>query len=333
MKKLSTLFLALLSGQLAFSQVEVDRKIQMTGSGDDAKIEGIQTVVNDFDAANKKYVDDAISGLSGATMDFSLSSNISSLSVGAGANTSTNPINLSATFLSGAGAPVSLSLSGVPANVTYNLTPSGGYPSFTATLVFTASVSAVPGTYNIVVTATGGGDVETVPITLSVVDAKIVFVTSTTQNGALGGLSGADNICQTRAGAAGLSGTYKAWLSTTSVNAKDRISDGLYVRTDGQTIAVSKADLIDGSISVPINRDEFGNIPSGETQVFTATNEFGVKWVFDSFPSINYSCVDWTTSSNPYDHTGQMGSTNSNWTQGSAGQGCANARRLYCFKQ
>ncbi|MCC6600242.1 MAG: hypothetical protein IT223_06170 [Crocinitomicaceae bacterium] len=333
MNNIYTLLLTLLSCQLTFAQVEVDHKIQLTGSGGDAKIEGVQTVVNDFDAANKKYVDDAISGLSGATMEFSLAASISTLSVGVGANTSVNPVILSSTFLSGGGAPVSLTLSGVPANVSYNLTPSGGYPTFTASLVFTASVSAVPGIYNIVVSANGGGGVETVPITLSVVNANVVFVTSTTQNGSLGGLTGADNICQDRADAAGLSGTYKAWLSTTSVNAKDRISDGLYVRTDGQTIAVSKADLIDGSISIPINRDEFGNIPSGETQVFTATNEFGVKWVFDSFPSINYSCVDWTSSSNPYDHTGQMGLTNTGWTQASAGQGCSYARRLYCFEQ
>ena len=40
-----------------------------------------------------------------------------------------------------------------------------------------------------------------------------VFTTSTTQNGDLGGLSGADALCQDLADSAGLSGTYLAWLA------------------------------------------------------------------------------------------------------------------------
>src|SRR5262249_42934796 len=42
---------------------------------------------------------------------------------------------------------------------------------------------------------------------------KRVFVTSTTHDGNLGGLDGADAICASLAANAGLSGTYKAWLS------------------------------------------------------------------------------------------------------------------------
>jgi uncharacterized protein (TIGR02145 family) len=43
------------------SQVEVDQKIQLTGSGANAKIEGIQEVSQPQDAASKEYVDNAIS--------------------------------------------------------------------------------------------------------------------------------------------------------------------------------------------------------------------------------------------------------------------------------
>jgi len=42
---------------------------------------------------------------------------------------------------------------------------------------------------------------------------RIVFATSTLQNGNLGGLAGADQICQEHADAAGLLGSFKAWLS------------------------------------------------------------------------------------------------------------------------
>jgi hypothetical protein len=52
-----------------------------------------------------------------------------------------------------------------------------------------------------------------------------VFVTSTTQTGNLGGLSGADQICNDRAVAAGLTGNYLAWLSTSSMDAIDRFSN------------------------------------------------------------------------------------------------------------
>ena len=53
-----------------------------------------------------------------------------------------------------------------------------------------------------------------------------VFVTSIGYDGNLGGLAGADAKCMTRAAAGNLSGTYKAWLSSSTVNAKDRITDG-----------------------------------------------------------------------------------------------------------
>lgn len=334
MKNTAFLLFAFLFCLSSTAQIEIDKKIVLTGTGSDAKIEGIEEVINPNDAVNKAYVDDAISSVAGGvSMTFSLSSNVSSVLIGQGTSNASAPVVLTSQFVSGAGAPVSLSLSGVPSNVTFNLTPSGGFPSFTSTLVFTAGASASPGVYPIVVSATGGGATQTANISLTVVATKTVFVTSTTQNGNLGGLAGADAVCNARAAAGGLSGTYVAWLSTNSVQAKNRITDGLYARTDGQIIALSKADLIDGSIVNPINRSEFGTVPSGESQVFTGTDEFGVKWIFSSFPGIDYSCVGWTSSSNPYDHTGEMTATNTFWTQTSAGQGCSSARRLYCFKQ
>src|SRR5262245_28339890 len=54
--------------------------------------------------------------------------------------------------------------------------------------------------------------------------AKAVFATSTLQDGNLGGLEGADAICATRATAALLPGTFKAWLSTTTTSAASRLT-------------------------------------------------------------------------------------------------------------
>ncbi len=43
---------------------------------------------------------------------------------------------------------------------------------------------------------------------------KLVFVTQNANNGNLGGIAGADNVCQTAANNAGIAGTFKAWLAT-----------------------------------------------------------------------------------------------------------------------
>ena len=50
-------------------------------------------------------------------------------------------------------------------------------------------------------------------LTARVTGSGLVFVTSTTHNGNLGGVAGADAICNARAAAAGLPGSYLAWIS------------------------------------------------------------------------------------------------------------------------
>jgi hypothetical protein len=72
------------------------------------------------------------------------------------------------------------------------------------------------------------------------------FVTSASPgDGAnLGGLDGADAHCQTLADAAGASGkTWHAYLSTSSVNARDRIGDGPWHNAKGELIANTVDEL------------------------------------------------------------------------------------------
>src|SRR2546428_3153004 len=63
---------------------------------------------------------------------------------------------------------------------------------------------------------------------------NVAFVTSTSQAAAsLGSLAGADALCQARAASAQLSGTYRAWLSDGSTNARDRLGSARgWLRTD-----------------------------------------------------------------------------------------------------
>ena len=54
----------------------------------------------------------------------------------------------------------------------------------------------------------------------------------------LGGLAGADAWCASLAEAAGVTGkTWRAYLSTSTENARDRIGEGPWVNAKGETIA------------------------------------------------------------------------------------------------
>ncbi|MCA9638983.1 MAG: DUF4215 domain-containing protein, partial [Myxococcales bacterium] len=84
-------------------------------------------------------------------------------------------------------------------------------------------------------------------------EARRVFVTSTLYQGNLGGLAGADAKCQARAQAAGLPGTFLAWLSDNTNNPNTRFtkSMGPYVLVNGTKIANNYTDLTDGTLLAP----------------------------------------------------------------------------------
>ena len=71
------------------------------------------------------------------------------------------------------------------------------------------------------------------------------FVTSSNPKGGnLGGLAGADQVCQSLAQAAGAGGkTWHAYLSTSTVDAKSRIGNGPWYNFKGELIAQNVADL------------------------------------------------------------------------------------------
>ncbi|MCP3974444.1 MAG: hypothetical protein GY720_08120, partial [bacterium] len=100
-----------------------------------------------------------------------------------------------------------------------------------------------------------------------------VFVTSTQQNGNLGGLAGGDAVCEARATANTLGGTWRAWLSTSTVDAKDRLTEpaGVFTRAvSGTKVADDIADLTDGNIDNAILDDEFG-VDGGNSIAWTGT--------------------------------------------------------------
>ncbi|MFQ5527827.1 MAG: hypothetical protein ACE5GX_16410 [Thermoanaerobaculia bacterium] len=89
----------------------------------------------------------------------------------------------------------------------------------------------------------------------SVAQQSRVFVTSSTHDGDLGGLEGADAICQGLGATVDPAATWVAWISTASVDAIDRVlSTGPFVRaSDTSTvIADDVPDLTDGSLDAAI---------------------------------------------------------------------------------
>lgn len=161
-------------------------------------------------------------------------------------------------------------------------------------------------------------------------DAKTVFVTSTTTTGNTGGLTGADAICQQRAIAGGLSGTYKAWLSGGGVAAKNRITQSTipYALPNGTKVADNFADLTDGTLDAAIAVTELGTTIFA--YVYTGTTATG--------DASSNDCLGWTstaiTGGGSYFMQGYTSFADGLWTNSGSVNGCGVVmNHLYCFEQ
>jgi cysteine-rich repeat protein len=168
-------------------------------------------------------------------------------------------------------------------------------------------------------------------------NSKLVFVTSASYNGNMGGLAGADAICQSHADAAGLPGTYLAWLSSTFESPSTRFiqSPGPYTLVDGTVIADNWADLTDGTLRYPIDLSEVAG-PGGLSSpgcnssvkmVWSGTSEWGT-----TLSNADNRCVDWTSTSGG-SQWGNYQVANRNWTTWCSGGTCSWVAPIYCFQQ
>jgi hypothetical protein len=184
------------------------------------------------------------------------------------------------------------------------------------------------------------------------------FVTSANPKGGnLGGLAGADQVCQSLAQAAGAGGkTWRAYLSSSTVDAKSRIGNGPWYNFKGELIAQNVADLHTpdkNKISASTALTEKGTTPNylvanaqGQAtpaaqplqhDILTGTNEDGTKNAD--------TCKDWTVADGSAkamlghaDRLGRNPGLNS-WNAIHASQGCGmeqlqptgGAGLLYCF--
>lgn len=156
--------------------------------------------------------------------------------------------------------------------------------------------------------------------------ARRVFVTSTGQTGDLGGTAGADAKCAALATAAGLGGTWRAWLSsdTGARNVLEHATEP-YRLLDGTLVATDWDDLIDGTIAAPINLDERRSRVDA-VEVWTGTKSDG--------SGADNRCGNFGRGDD--EATGRVGHTDavtSAWTS-VYDQFCDRTDpRLYCFEQ
>lgn len=170
--------------------------------------------------------------------------------------------------------------------------------------------------------------------------ARYVFVTSTMYSGNLGGLTGADALCQARATAAGLPGTYRAWLSASNGSPSTRFtrSAGRYVLPDGSIVANDWADLTDGEIQRNIDRTEFnGAAPIGNTACAGGGEMHRTAWSATSASGTSQcggsNCSDWTSTSGSACWGWVNNTNNQAWSSWCSGGSCGWLSPLYCFQQ
>ena len=166
---------------------------------------------------------------------------------------------------------------------------------------------------------------------------KFVFVTSGEYQGNLGGLAGGDMKCQDLADTAGLPGTFKAWLSDSTTDAKDRFSEPTgpwFLVGDGSLVASDLTDLLDCSnpdcLSHSIDRTETGGNPTPTPGAFiwTGTGSDG------TVPG--QVCDDWSSDfagSSIHGFIGQSTQSNSSWTIATSTDGCDHRYAIYCFQE
>jgi hypothetical protein len=188
--------------------------------------------------------------------------------------------------------------------------------------------------------------------------------------GNLGGLAGADQICQTQAQALGgavAAKTWHAYLSqeqrgnTPKINARGRIGQGPWYNVKGQLIASSVADLhgdqqrdrnnIQAATALDVKGEQ---IPGNVHDILTGSDSDGRAFT-DGY---DHTCNNWTSDSMtlpqaananaavPPDraramlgHSNRSGGQNTSWNAAHMSQGCTKqafintggAGKLYCF--
>jgi hypothetical protein len=148
------------------------------------------------------------------------------------------------------------------------------------------------------------------------------FVTAAAASVGFETLEAADEICGTAAGAVPLPGHFRAWLSTSATDARDRLQGARgWIRTDGSPFADTVGDITAGRIFNPLSLDEHGTRTSGLVVTGTAVDGRG---------DATLDCGDWNDTAQATAIAGTTDGTTGVWTSFTTIP-CSREARLYCF--
>jgi hypothetical protein len=157
--------------------------------------------------------------------------------------------------------------------------------------------------------------------------ANLVFASSITYAGNLGGTAPYDKACNDLATTAGIntltSDRFIAWVSTNTSAAKDRLGTARgFVRMDAKAFADTQGTLLTANAKIfyPIIHDEKGVSHAGG-DVMTGTNHDGVM--------VPTNCSNFSSAAGTV-MAGELGGGPSDWTEEGA-LSCANPYRILCF--
>ncbi len=176
--------------------------------------------------------------------------------------------------------------------------------------------------------AGGGGDAS----------ARIrhVFVTSSKYASNFGGTQQADDICEGAANAAGLGGSWIAWVSASTGRAVPEtpierltLSGGPWYLVDGTTKIFNNEGNLRTKPLAPINRDEHGAVLAPTEGAWTATEMGGIASPDD--------CRGWSDEYQLYARVGLPGRVggdagDSDWTEGETDP-CAQRYHFICLER
>ena len=238
---------------------------------------------------------------------------------------------------------VGLGLAGCGDSGTGTDTASTGAATSSTTSTGTSTgepTTAGPGTDSGPSTGTSGPSTGGSSTTGGELVARRVFITAASFHGDLksqgagsDGVDGADRLCAAAATAAGLDGTWVAWVSASTVDALSRLgADGRWSLLDGTTeVFPSRGEIQFGPLHAIDTTETGAVLPAGET-VWTNTDSFGKN----STAGQNNACDDWSG------QTGlaavgvlfdpEAGGPGLSWTDTKQPQACGGEHHLYCFE-
>lgn len=149
----------------------------------------------------------------------------------------------------------------------------------------------------------------------------------------MAGLEGADDHCNQLAAGAGVEGDFKAWLSTDDLGPVDRMvhSPAPYRLVTGELVANNWADLTDGTLAHPINRDESGGVIVNVG--VCEGNEVWTNTKFDGTSLSSMDCGGWVTLEGT-SSVGRFSVADGSWTTADCPSvNCSTPLPIYCVQQ